>query len=143
MVELVDHSAHEIWEAGNRNVALTGAEWLTVEQHATQLQGAATLVSLGGTGPSDREWAASPIWQEWAGMLRNAAASAKAASDTKNQMALRGAGDELVSVCEGCHDRFKPDVPTEGYPARSALRDWRGRPPARGPSPNTTILQRE
>jgi CRP/FNR family cyclic AMP-dependent transcriptional regulator len=28
--------------------------------------------------------------------------------------ALRSAGDTLVDVCEGCHEEFKPDLPTEG-----------------------------
>lgn len=114
MVEMIDHSAHEIWEAGNRSTALTGREWLTVEQHAIQLQAGATLTSLGGTGQADRGWAVSPAWQEWSRKLRDVAANAKSASDSKNQMALRSAGDTLVTVCEGCHDQFKPDVPTEG-----------------------------
>jgi hypothetical protein len=36
MVALVDHSAHEIWEAGSAP-SLTGRDWQTAEQHAIQL----------------------------------------------------------------------------------------------------------
>jgi hypothetical protein len=114
MVAMVDDVAHNIWEAGNKGAALTGREWQDISEHAYQLQAAATLVSLGGTGQADRGWVTSPAWQEWAGKLRDAGVTVKRAVDTKNQMALRNAGDALVDVCEGCHKQFKPSLPTEG-----------------------------
>jgi hypothetical protein len=114
MVAMVDDVAHDIWEGGNKGGALTGQEWRVIEEHAYQLQAAATLVSLGGTGQADRGWVTSPAWQDWAGKLRDAGVTVKRAVDTKNQMALRSAGDALVDVCEGCHNQFKPALPTEG-----------------------------
>jgi len=114
MVGMVDDVAHDIWEGGNKGGTLTGLEWLVLNEHALQLQAAATLVSLGGTGQADRGWVASPAWQDWARKMRDAGVTVKRAVDTKNQMALRSAGDALVDVCEGCHKQFKPDVPTEG-----------------------------
>jgi hypothetical protein len=114
MVAMVDDVAHSIWEAGNKGAPLTGREWQDVSEHAYQLQAAATLVSLGGTGQADRGWVTSPAWQEWTGKLRDAGVTVKRAVDTKNQMALRSAGDALVDVCEGCHKQFKPNLPTEG-----------------------------
>jgi hypothetical protein len=94
--------------------ALTGREWLDVNEHAYQLQAAATLISLGGTGQADRGWVTSPAWQEWSVKLRDAGVAVKRAVDAKSQMALRSAGDVLVDVCEGCHKVFKPNLPTEG-----------------------------
>ena len=113
MVTMVDDVAHNIWEAGNKGTALTGRQWQDVNEHSYQLQAAATLVSLGGTGQADRGWVTSPA-QEWASKLRDAGVTVKRAVDAKNQMALRSAGDALVDVCEGCHKLFKPNVPTEG-----------------------------
>ena len=114
MVGMVDDVAHDIWEGGNKETRLTGREWLVIAEHATQLQAVATLTSLGGTGQADRGWVTSPAWQEWSRKLRDAGMTVKRAVDSKNQMALRSAGDDLVDVCEGCHKQFKPDLPTEG-----------------------------
>jgi hypothetical protein len=114
MVTTVDHIAHDIWEGGNKSNALTGQEWQFINEYAYQLQAAATLVSLGGTGQADRGWVTSPAWQDWARKLRDAGVTVTRAVDSKNQMALRSAGDALVDVCEGCHKEFKPALPTEG-----------------------------
>ena len=113
MVFVVDDVAHSIWEASNKGTALSDREWRNVDEHAYQLQAAATLVSLGGTGEPDVGWALSPAWQDWSLNLRDAGVAVKRAVDAKNQMALRSAGDALVEVCEGCHKQFKPSVPTE------------------------------
>jgi hypothetical protein len=32
----------------------------------------------------------------------------------KNQQALVAANSQLVDACEGCHERFKPALPSEG-----------------------------
>jgi len=114
MVTMVDDVAHSIWDASNKGAPLTGREWLNVNEHSYQLQAAATLISLGGTGQADRGWVVSPAWQEWASKLRDAGVAIKRAVDAKNQMALRSTGDALVDVCEGCHKQFKPALPTEG-----------------------------
>ena len=113
MVAMVDDVAHGVWEASNKDTALSDREWRNVDEHAYQLQAAATLVSLGGTGEPDVGWALSPAWQDWAVKLRDAGVAVKRAVDAKNQMALRSAGDALVDVCEGCHKQFKPSVPSE------------------------------
>ena len=113
MVAMVDDVAHGVWEASNKDTALSDREWRNVDEHAYQLQAAATLVSLGGTGEPDVGWALSPAWQDWAVKLRDAGVAVKRAVDAKSQMALRSAGDALVDVCEGCHKQFKPSVPSE------------------------------
>ena len=59
MVAVVDDAAHGIWAGGNKDIALSGDEWIEIEMNTFQLQAAATLVSIGGTGPADRgcRWA--------------------------------------------------------------------------------------
>jgi hypothetical protein len=113
MVALVDHAAHEIWEAGSAD-RLTGRDWQTVEQHAIQLVAAGALISRPGTGPKDKDWVASAAWQSWAKMLTEGGLAALAAVPKSDQRALKAAGEAIVDACFGCHEAFKPDAPTEG-----------------------------
>jgi len=113
MVAVVDHSAHEIWDAGNGGT-MTGRDWQEVEQHAIQLAASGTLISLGGTGPADFGWVESPAWQGFAQELTSGAIAAQRAIQNQDQMALLQAGSAIVETCEGCHNTFKPDAPTEG-----------------------------
>jgi hypothetical protein len=113
MVALVDHSAHEIWEAGSAD-NLAGLDWDIAEQNAIQLIASGTLVSLGGTGIADEGWAAAPEWQEWSRAMTDGALAARAAIQAFDQDALSDAGDTILNACQGCHQVFKPELPTEG-----------------------------
>jgi cytochrome c556 len=113
MVALVDHAAHEIWEAASAQT-LTGRDWQTVEQHALQLVASGALISLEGTGSQDRAWVATAAWRDWANKLTDGGLAALDAAQHADQRALRAAGEALVDTCFGCHDAFKPDAPTEG-----------------------------
>jgi cytochrome c556 len=113
MVAVVDWSAHEVWEAGYAET-MTGRNWLTVKQYATELLAAGTLVSLGGTGKSDMAWVNSPEWQEWTARMIADTEEALRAIEARDQAALMAAGEALVITCEGCHEAFKPGIPTEG-----------------------------
>lgn len=114
MVAVVDDAAHGIWAGGNKTGKLSATEWVEVEMNTYQLQAAATLVSMGGTGAADHGWVTAPAFQEWSRKLNEAGISARSAVTAKNQVALRVAGDKLVETCNACHKEFKPDVPTEG-----------------------------
>lgn len=113
MVALVDHAAHEIWEAASAQ-RLTGRDWQTVEQHAFQLVASGALISLEGTGSQDKAWVATPAWRDWAQKLTQSGLAALDAAQKADQRALRAAGEAIVDTCFGCHDAFKPDAPTEG-----------------------------
>ena len=117
MVAVVDHSAHEIWDAGNvarSGGTLSGRDWQEIEQHSIQLAASGTLISLGGTGTADFGWVESPAWQGYARQLTESAMAAHEAVANQDQMALADAGDALAATCEACHQTFKPDAPTEG-----------------------------
>jgi hypothetical protein len=113
MVALVDHAAHEIWEAASAPT-LTVRDWQTVEQHALQLVASGALITLEGTGSQDKVWVATPSWREWARSLTEGGLAALDAAQKSDQRALRAAGETIVDTCFGCHDAFKPDAPTEG-----------------------------
>jgi len=113
MVALVDHSAHEIWESGSAET-LSARDWQGVEQHAIQLIASGALISLGGTGVADADWVATPAWQEWSRSMTDGALAALAAIQSTDQDALNDAGSTIIDACQGCHEVFKPDLPTEG-----------------------------
>ncbi len=113
MVDLVDHAAHEIWDASYAE-ELTEHDWQVVEQHAIQLVASGTLISLPGTGEADQGWVLAPAWQDWAQRLTDGGLAAQAAVERNDQSALEQAGNDIVETCEGCHAAFKPEAPTEG-----------------------------
>ena len=113
MVAVVDWSAHEVWEASYAE-ELTDRNWLTLKQYAIELIASGTLVSLGGTGRADRSWVTNEEWQEWTSAMIEESRAILSAIDAKDQDSLRAAGERLVEICEGCHEGFKPNLPTEG-----------------------------
>lgn len=113
MVAMVDWAAHEIWEAGYAET-LTGRNWLTTKQYATELLAAGTLVSLGGTGRADPVWVVQEPWQEWTARMIADTRVILAAIEEQDQAKLLAAGEKLVETCEGCHADYKPTSPTEG-----------------------------
>jgi len=113
MVAMVDWAAHEIWEAGYAET-LTGRNWLTTKQYATELLAAGTLVSLGGTGRADPVWVVQDPWQVWTARMIDDTKEILAAIEEQDQAKLLAAGEKLVVTCEGCHADYKPTTPTEG-----------------------------
>lgn len=113
MVAVVDWSAHQVWEAGYAD-ELSDRDWLTLKQYATELLASVTLVSLGGTGRADRSWVTSEAWQNWTSAMIEESKEIVRSVDAKDQARMNAAGGRLLEVCEGCHDDFKPALPTEG-----------------------------
>ena len=114
-VALVDHAGHALWDVEHEGKApKTEADWLVVEEHAVQMVAAGPAITVGGTGPSDAVWVASPDWLKHAQALSDAGAEALAAAKAKNFAALVNANSHLVESCENCHKQFKPALPTEG-----------------------------
>ena len=115
MVTIVDHAAHQLWDAEREGKApKTEADWANVEEHATQIAAAGALVSVAGTGVQDIVWVGSPGWQKWARAMSDAGLAALKASQEKNLDAVVSANGRLVEACEGCHKEFKPELPSEG-----------------------------
>ena len=114
MVTLIDHSAHYIWDYAALERNITDEEWRTVEYYAIQLAGSGPLITLGGSGEMDDTWAETEAWVSYSRTMTNAAMLALDAAKNKDQPLLASTGDVLVASCQGCHDAFKPSVPTEG-----------------------------
>jgi hypothetical protein len=115
MVRVVDHAAHQLWDAEKEGMApKTDKDWENIVEHATQIAAAGALIRLEGTGPNDRTFVQQPDWQKFADAVSNAGVAALKAGEAKNQQALVAANGQLVEACEGCHKRFKPALPSEG-----------------------------
>jgi hypothetical protein len=115
MVSLIDNESHVLWgtevEGG---VPQSEAEWNTVEDHALQIVAAGYLLARGGTGPEDAQWSAQPEWQRETRAMIDAAMAAATAAEANNMADLLTANGKLVDSCLACHERFKPEIPTEG-----------------------------
>lgn len=115
MVTWVDNSGHVLWNAEREGCApKDDADWLEIQEHATQLAAAGTLIELGGTGQADPGWAKSPDWKTNAQKLSNAALNAITAAKSRDLQTLVKANGQLVEACENCHKEFKPSLPSEG-----------------------------
>jgi hypothetical protein len=115
MVRVVDHAAHQLWNVEREGMApKTDRDWEAIVEHATQIAAAGALIRLEGTGPNDRTFVQQSDWQKYGGALSNVGLAALKAAEAKNQEALVAANGQLVDVCESCHKRFKPALPSEG-----------------------------
>ncbi len=124
MVAMVDFAADGVWRPVGQDGPLTDKQWLYIEQDATNLIAAATLITTAGTGVNDAEWVKDPDWRRWATEMQTLAVDAKSAVDAKDKDRLKLVGDRLVEVCQTCHQKFKPALPAMGitrfpiYPKR-------------------------
>lgn len=115
MVRVVDHAAHQLWNAEKEGMApKMDADWENIVEHATQIAAAGALIRLEGTGPNDHTFVQQPEWHTFGAAVSNAGLAALKAGEAKNQEALVMANGQLVEACEGCHKRFKPALPSEG-----------------------------
>jgi len=115
MVTMIDNAGHVLWDIEKEGFApKNDADWVELEDHATQLAAAGSLLQLKGTGPADAGWLTQVGWKSNAEAMAAAAMAAHAAAKGRDKEALIKANGELVASCEGCHKAFKPDLPTEG-----------------------------
>lgn len=124
MVALVDFAADGIWRPAASETPLTDRQWLFAEQDATNLIASASLITMPGAGASDARWVEEDDWRRWATEMQATAEQAKAAIDTRDQPRLKLVGDRLVEICQTCHQKYKPGLPSMGitrfpiYPKR-------------------------
>jgi hypothetical protein len=115
MVGLVDHSAHHIWDLGRDGAApQNDRDWQEVEHHAIQLAAGSSWIATGGAGEPDAGWVRQVTWKGYAANVNQGAVEAYEAAKARDLDAVLAAGDRIIEACEGCHQEFKPDLPTEG-----------------------------
>jgi hypothetical protein len=115
MVGLVDHASHHLWDLSLEEMAPESeADWEEVEHHAIQLIAGGTYITVGGTGVLDANWVQQAGWQAFAQDVSDAGVAAYDAALRRDLNGVLSAGDSLILACEGCHEEYKPALPTEG-----------------------------
>ncbi|NKB34026.1 MAG: hypothetical protein GKR91_13100 [Pseudomonadales bacterium] len=115
MVAQIDHAAHFIWDAADPDRELSMSEWQEVEHHSIQLISSRAAMTMGGTGVNDAMWIAQVSWRDYVNQMNDAAVLALTSARLNDKIALTVASDDLIESCEGCHQQYKPSIPTEGY----------------------------
>lgn len=115
MVTWIDNAGHVLWDVEKQGFAPKDeADWMELEDHATQLAAAGSLIQLGGTGQADPGWIQQVGWKTSAQAMTTAALADLSAAKSRNLAAVVKANGDLVASCEGCHKAFKPQLPSEG-----------------------------
>jgi hypothetical protein len=115
MVTWIDNSGHVLWDVEKKGFAPKDqADWIELEDHATQLAAAGSLIQMGGTGQADPGWVRQVGWKTSAQALTTAALADLSAAKSRNLEAVIKANGDLVAACEACHKEFKPELPSEG-----------------------------
>lgn len=116
MISVVDHSADYIFALGNGDMPRDDHDWDLVRSATYEMILAGKLIQMRGTGPNDAEWVADPGWRSMADDLSRIGQEAQARAEARStdQDKWRALGDRLVQNCLGCHEAFKPELPSEG-----------------------------
>jgi Cytochrome C' len=115
MVTWIDNAGHVLWDVEKKGLAPKNeADWQELEDHATQLAAAGSLIQMGGTGKADSGWVQQNGWKTDAQAMTTAALADLSAAKSRNLEAVIKANGELVASCESCHKAFKPELPSEG-----------------------------
>lgn len=105
MNSMVTPMTNIIWGAQNLE---TDAQWKSVENAAMTIIAAGELMSTGGGGDFDAQWAATKDWQQHNKQMINAANNIIAAVRDRDSEALFDIGNnELYPPCENCHQQFQ------------------------------------
>jgi len=128
MVGMIDHSADYIFALGNGDMPRNENDWHLVSNSAYEIVLGGAVIQIPGTGQFDREWVENPEWIELSDELTEIGTDAVelAQAQSTDQEAWRAVGDRLIQNCNGCHQKFKPEIPSEGILRGSTERQSRG-----------------
>lgn len=128
MVGLIDNSADYLWAVGNGDLPRDEADWDLVRSASYDMILGGQIIKVPGTGEMDAMWTEDAGWREMSDNLTAIGQDALplAESQSTDVEAWRAIGDRLVENCEGCHQAFKPEIPSGGILHRSTERESRG-----------------
>lgn len=128
MVAMVDHSSDYLFALGNGDMPRNDHDWDLVRVSAYETMLSGKVIQIEGTGEYDAQWVTNPEWDALSDQLTMIGSDAlnlveEKSTDTE---AWRAVGDRLVQNCLTCHEKFKPEVPSEGILHESTERESRG-----------------
>lgn len=107
MVTVITPATNTLWGIEDPQ---TAADWQVFIDAADLVIEAGRTIKVGGTGPNDEDWAASPDWQAFADAIIGAGRDARQAAVDRDIDAMYTAGEVLYPPCEDCHNQFHPGV---------------------------------
>ncbi len=115
MIGLVDHAAHGIWDLERpERESEEEIDWDEILHQATQLVASGSYISWGGTGEMDANWAQRTGWRAFSEDMIDAGIRAYDAAIIQDLDGVLAAGDELADTCNGCHQEYRLELPSEG-----------------------------
>ena len=128
MVALTDQSADYLFAPGNGDMPKDDHDWDQVRSAAYEMMLAGKVIQIPGTGEFDAQWVAEPDWKTYAEDLTAIGGEAVKLADAKStdQAQWEALGDRLVQNCLGCHERFKPETPSQGILHEATKRESLG-----------------
>src|SRR5689334_19150696 len=85
MTGTINRSSYVVFQAAASPGDLSNDDWLRIGEAAVSLTGAATLITIPGTGPQDAEWVANPKWRGLSSDMQAAAIAVGVAASKKNR----------------------------------------------------------
>jgi hypothetical protein len=128
MVGMIDHSSDYIFAIGNGDMPKDDHDWNLIRNHAYQMIASGKVIQIAGTGPNDAEWVRNPEWIRYSNELTQIGEQALQLAEAKNtdQEVWMQVGNDLVDNCIGCHEAFKPELPTGGIGHEATRRESEG-----------------
>lgn len=128
MVALTDHSADYLFAPGNGDMPRDDHDWDLVRSSAYDMALAGTVLQIEGTGAEDAAWVTNPEWKAMAEELTGLGEEAisLAAEKSTDQAKWKALGDKLVQNCLACHEKFKPETPSQGILHEATKRESLG-----------------
>jgi hypothetical protein len=120
MTGAINRSSSVAFQAAASTGDLSDEDWLKIGEAAVNLTGAATLITIPGTGPQDAEWTANPKWRGLSSDMQAAAIALGVAASKKDRPALTESTAQLAQSCQSCHLEFSARLLTSPPPETAA-----------------------
>jgi hypothetical protein len=129
MVALTDQSSDYIFAPGNNDMPKSDHDWFLVRNAAYDMMLAGSVIQIPGTGQHDAQWVNEPEWRKLASEMTQVGNRALQLADAKStdQAKWQQVGDDLVQTCLSCHEKFKPDTPSQGVLHEATKRESIGK----------------
>lgn len=114
MVGMVDDGADFLWAIGNGDHPRDDDDWVRVRNRAYEMIVSGKIMQIPGTGSEDATWVADPEWRRLADELTDIGVDALQLAEEKNLEGWDNLGARLIDNCLACHEKFKPELPTQG-----------------------------
>jgi hypothetical protein len=120
MTGAINRSSSIVFQAAAFTGDLSEEDWLSVGEAAVNLTGAATLITIPGTGPQVAEWTTNPKWRGLSSDMQDAAIAVGAAASKKDSSVLTESTARLAQSCQSCHLEFSTRLLTSTPPQTTA-----------------------